>query len=146
MAKSDILSSLNYNKNQLSTYKEDLNELKEKMCALQEFSKKCDLHVNSFDSSMVKRKKRLSVFDCLTDRVKTAARYKQKMSDMLNGSEYSSTVASIDSLQNSIAAEKRNVSNDIQYTEEQIALLEVRIAELQYEYDNYPEEVETDES
>ena len=94
---------------------------------------------------MTKRKSRLLNFDSLLANVKSAARYKQKMDELLTGTEYSSTVSSIDQLQNSIETEKRKIRNSIQDTEEQIAILELKVSRLQWEYNNYPEEVQVSE-
>ncbi|MEG2052326.1 MAG: hypothetical protein RR012_08530 [Oscillospiraceae bacterium] len=136
------MSSLNYNKKQLSSFKKKLKALEEQLDSLQEFAIQCSSHIGSFESSMAKRKNKLNVFDGFLDKVKSAVRYKQKMSDMLSGSEYSATVACIDQLQNSVASEKSKTINDIRYIEQRISELESRVSNLQYQYDTYPEEVQ----
>lgn len=133
---------MNYNKSRLSSYRSELKDFEEQYDALQEFSDQCSLHIRSFDSSIVNRKRRLSNFDSIIDRVKSAAQYKQVMGDMLSGAEHSTTVASIDQLQSSIAAKKREIENNMQYVEQQISVLESKIASLQYEYNNYIEDEE----
>lgn len=146
MSKNDILWSLNYNKKQLASCRNQLRVLEEQYVVLDDFSRKCTTHINSFDESINRRKNRLLTFDEFLTTVKSASRYKQKMDDMLSGSEYSATVSAIDQLQVSISTEKRKISNDIQDLEDEIATLEVKVDNLQYQYDTYPEEVETDDN
>ncbi|MEE0930135.1 MAG: hypothetical protein UIM53_03975 [Acutalibacteraceae bacterium] len=110
------------------------------------FQKKCTTHINSFDKSINRRKNRLLSFDEFLATVKSASRYKQKMNDMLSGSEYSATVSDIDQLQVSISTEKRKISNNIQDLEDEITALEVKVDNLQYKYDTYPEEVRTNDN
>lgn len=145
MQKSEILYALNYNKNRLFSYKAELKVLEEQYDVIQEFSTRCSLHIKSFGSSMANRKRRLSSFDSIVDRNKSAAQYKQKMSALLSGEEYSATISSIDQLQNSIAAKKRELENDMQEVERQISILESRVASLQYEYNNYVERLDNND-
>lgn len=142
MSKADVLLTLNRNRQQLESYRSKLKTLEEKYKTLYEFSNKCVSCINSFDASMLKRKRRLLSFDSLLKRVKSAVQYSEKVSELLNGYDYSETVSAIEQLQSSISAEKRKVNSDIQYVEEQIQSLEIKVADLQYEYDTYPEEVE----
>lgn len=144
MSKNDVLSELNYNKNQLSFYRDKLNELKEQYGALEEFSGLCDSHIRDFEQSISRRKSRLQKFNDLLGTVKSAAGYFKIMDNMLNGSEFLSVVSAIDQLQDSVANKKRNVADDIRNLEEQINSLNFKIENLQYEYDNYPEEVLSD--
>ena len=142
MGKSDILSSLVYNKTKLAECRNTLKRLEEQYNVLDEFSGKCSSCINSFDLSMQKRKKKILGVDGFLGMVKSAVKYRQKMNDLLYGAEYNDTVASIDQLQNSIASERSKVRSNIRHVEEEIARLEAKIAKLQYEYDTYPEEVE----
>lgn len=142
MGKAELLSELNYAKRQLSSYKSKLSTLKDKLSTAETFSAECASRISSFEESMSKRKSRLLSFDVLISSVKAAAKYKEKMNNMLNGSEYSATVASIDQLQASISSEKRKIVEDIQYVEGQISYYESRVGTLQYQYNNYPEEVD----
>lgn len=142
MEKTEILSELNSARSQLETYRAKLRTLEEKLAAVDAFSAQCASRIRSFEESMGRRKSRLLSFESLLSRVKAAAKYKDKMSNMLNGSEYNATVASIDHLQTSISSERRKVIEDIRYVEDQIAYYESRVESLQYQYDTYPEEVD----
>lgn len=145
MSKSDVLAALNHKKNQLADRRKELRNLEEKYTALEEFSSQCTSRIGAFDDSMARRKRKLLSFDSILGSVRSAAKYRQRMSDMLNGADYSTTVSYIDQLQNSIATEKRNTCNSIQNVEGQISSLEARVSSLQYEYNNYPEEDEEDD-
>lgn len=143
MEKSEILSAINYNHEQIILHQNELTNLKEQYSVLMEFSKECMLHINSFENSMATRRGKLSNFDAFSHKVKSAKAYSQKMSDVLNGKEYLEIVTSIDMLQNSISATKQRISNDIQYVENLISSLEFKIGELQNEYER--SEVKHDE-
>lgn len=142
MEKTELLSELNYAKHQLSSYKSKLSTLKDKLSTAETFSAECASHISSFEESISKRKSRLLSFDTLISGVKSASKYKEKMNNMLSGAEYNTTVASISHLQTSVSSEKRKIIEDIQYVEEQISYWSSRASILQYEYDNYQEEVE----
>lgn len=140
MGRNEILSNLNYAKFQLSSYKKEKETLEEKYKTLEEFALQCTPRINSFRESMSKRKQRLAVFDSFLSNVKIAVQYKQKMGDMLMGTEYAKAVSNIDQLQNTISLEKRKLVKNIQYLENEISVLETKVSRLQYEYNTYTEE------
>ena len=142
MSKADLLTELNNAKSQLRSYRTKLSTLKDKLSTIDTFSKECTSRIQSFEGSMSRRRKRLLSFDSLISSVKAAAKYKEKMSTMLTGTEFTNTTNSIDQLQSSISTERRKIIGDIQYVEDQISYWESRVSTLQYEYNNYPEEVE----
>lgn len=142
MSKADLLTELNNAKSQLRSYRTKLSTLKDKFSTIDTFSKECTSRIKSFEGSMARRRKRLLSFDSLVSSVKAAAKYKEKMSNMLSGTDYTNTTNSIDQLQSSISTERRKVIGDIQYVEDQISYWESRVSQLQYDYDNYPEEVD----
>lgn len=141
MSKEDILRNLNSKKLQLEALKMELTSLEEQYEVLVDFSGRCQSRVNSFSDSMARRRGRLSRLDSIVGRAKSAMRYKEKMSDMLQGKEYNNATAAIDNLMSSVSAKKSNVMRDMSETEKAIARLKSEIATLQFEYNNYPEEV-----
>ncbi len=140
MGKEEIRYQLEQARSALNSYRTQLTALEDKLSTIETFSAECSSRISAFESSMAKRKSRLLNFESLLDCVKAAARYSQKMSDMLTGAEYTATVSSIDQLQGSISTQRKSIVADIEYAEEQIAILEAKVADLQYEYDTYPEE------
>ncbi len=142
MSKADLLTELNNAKSQLRSYRTKLSTLKDKLSTIDTFSKECTSRIQSFEGSMSRRRKRLLSFDSLISGVKAAAKYKEKMSTMLSGTEYTNTTNSIDQLQSSISTERRKIIGDIQYVEDQISYWESQASQLQYDYDNYSEEVD----
>lgn len=139
MGKADILGSLDSARRQLNSYQWQKKELEEKYSVMCEFGRQCALHENSFRASISKRKQRLSGIDGLLHNVKSAVRYKQKMQDMLTGSEYSAAEANIDRLQMIVLSEKKRICSELQYVEQQIRMCGRRVDSLQYEYDHYEE-------
>lgn len=142
MGKTELLYELNYAKCQLDSFRTKLNTLKDKLSTVEMFSAQCASRIGSFEESMERRKTRLLRVDSLLASVKAAMKYREKMNDMLNGFEYTNTIAAIDQLQYSISLERRKIIENIQYVEDQISYYKSRVATLQYEYDNYSEEVE----
>ncbi len=143
--KNAILVELNSAKAQLQNCRDKLKQLENKYDILVQFGTEYNAHVRSFEESMSRRRNRLSGFDSILSKVKSALCYKEKMSDMLYGTEYTNAVTAIDNMQTSLSAEKRTVSNDISYVEGQIRTLEAKVTDLQYQYDNYVEEESADE-
>jgi len=143
--KNAILVELNNAKTQLQNFRDRLKQLENKYDILVQFGTEYNNHVRSFEESMSRRRNRLSGFDSILSKVKSALRYKEKMSDMLYGAEYSNAVAAIDNMQTSLSTEKRTVTNDISYVEGQIRTLEAKVTNLQYQYDNYVGEESADE-
>ena len=91
MTKPELLEEINRVKDQIWKKKSELSEEEKNFVALEEFSKQCTSRINAFESSMSRRKKKLFDLDGMLNTVKMAARYKQKMTDMLTGKEYQNT-------------------------------------------------------
>lgn len=145
MTQDQLLISINNLKREIEQNNRILQELESKLDALIDFSNQCNLHVRTFESSMDKRKHRLFSLDNLACTVRSAFRYQAKMSDLLTGSTYQATVASIDELGASISQQKRKINQDIVDQKSYIYSLRARLSELQYEYNHYQEEVRTNE-
>lgn len=143
--KNAILVELNSTKTQLQNCRNRLKQLENKYDVLVQFGTEYNAHVRSFEESMSKRRSRLLGVESILSKVKSALRYKEKMGDMLYGTEYTNAVASIESMQTSLSSEKRKTTNDISYVESQIQALEAKVANLQDQYDTYVEEEPADE-
>lgn len=142
MGKSDILKSLNYAKKQLENFESQKKDLEEKYDTICEFSIKCSSKTNSFRDSIIRRKQRLSKLDGLTQKVKTAAKYKSNMENMLTGSEYVQVANMITELHNVIGAEKRKLMDNMQYVDGCIAYYKIQVGNLTYQYNTYKEDVQ----
>ena len=141
MSNEDILRTMNSKKTQLEALKMELQSLEEQYEVLVDFSGRCQSRVDSFSESMERRRGRLSRLDGIVGKAKSAMRYKEKMSDLLQGKEYNNATGAIDSLMTSVSNKKNSIMLDMRDTENAIARLQTEIARLQYEYDTYPEEV-----
>lgn len=144
MNKQWLLYELRAKKRELKARLEDKKVLDEKLETLDEFAGECASHVASFDSSISRRRQRLSGVGSLFSRARTAMLYSQKMGEALSGQDYTKTVASIDALRASVSAKRKTVADDLLDTEKEIGRLRQEIARLQYEYDHFPEEDEKD--
>lgn len=144
MTKEELLLSINNLKSEVDQSNKALHELEEKMETLIDFSNGCNSHIRSFEASMARRKQKLFQLNDLLNTVRSALRYKTKMNELLTGSAYTTTVSSIDELQNSISAQKRKIEQDIIDQKNYITSLEAKLQQMQYEYNNFPEEVSTD--
>ena len=142
MTKPELLDEINRIKEQIRTKKNQLTKEEQTLTDIEDFQGRSNSRINSFSSSITKRRKKLINFDGFLSTVKIAARYKQKMNDMLSGYEYQNAVNQIDSLQNSISTEKTRVKNRIISLKDDISYLQRKLQQLQYDYNNYPEEVE----
>lgn len=146
MTKAELKAEIDRLKNQLATYRSDLKVLKEKISVLEDFAGRCNQRITDFDTSITKRKNRNLKFESLAGTVKFAAKYFEKMQAILTGTDYTNVVGSIEDLQTSIGNQRKTINNNIIDLEDKIPPLEKRISELQYEFDNYPEEVKNEQS
>lgn len=144
MTKNDILLQLNSAKWQLDNYRSQKRTIDEKYNTICEFSRECTSHVNSFGNSIAKRKKKLLKIEGLLQCVKIASQYKKKMNDMLTGTSYANVSKNIGELESVISAEKRKLTSELQYVEQQIRNCETKVSNLQYTYNHYKEESGSD--
>lgn len=142
MGKNDIFKSLNYAKKQLETFENQKKDLEKKYDVICEFSIKCTSKTNSFRDSIGRRKQRLSKLDGLIQKVKTAEGYKNKMQDMLTGSDYIQVANAITELHNVISTEKRKLIENMQYVDGRIAYYKNQVDNLKYKYNTYKEDVQ----
>ncbi len=142
MDKNDIYKSLNYAKKQLEKFENEKKDLEKKYDTICEFSIKCTSKTNSLRDSIGRRKQRLSKLDGLIQKVKTAEKYKNKMQNMLTGSDYIQVANAITELHNVISTEKRNLIQNIRYVEARIVYYKNQVGNLTYQYNTYKEDVQ----
>lgn len=141
MTKQELLNEINRIKEQIRVKKNQLSKDEQTLIDIEDFQSRSNSCITSFSSSIAKRRKKLIDLDGFLGTVRIAARYKQKMNDMLSGYEYRAAVNQIDGLQNSISSEKVKIKNSIVSLKDDISYLQGKLQQLQYDYNNYPEEV-----
>ncbi len=99
-----------------------------------ELSKKINIYEDNFHVAIQNRKSKLESIDNLTQCVKSALKYKNKMQDMLNGNEYINSVDKINELKNKIQAQKEKILYDLHETEEGIDINRRRLSNLKNAY------------
>ena len=83
MNKAELLTELNNAKSQLNDCRVKLSILRDKLSTVDVFSSECNSRIQSFEGSIIRRRKRLMSFDSLISSVKAAAKYKEKMKTKL---------------------------------------------------------------
>ena len=131
-----------YIRRQIQTLKQQLNsalnerkQMEEQWDALLDFTAKCEERADAFAESIRRRKRKLSGLDALFSRMKAAAAYSQKMTDMLTGESYQKTKRSIDELMDELSSKKNRLRRDLEDIEREIRRLRNRIDDLEDQYD-----------
>lgn len=141
MGKEELLADLNRKKEQLREAKKRLQNLEDQYEALEEFTAQCNSRIQAFDDSMLRRKNKLLRLDGILNKAKSAKRYRDRMNELLVGTDFKNASSSISNLETSTSNKKRSIRNDITNTEAEIDHLKQVVENLQYSYDTYPEEV-----
>ena len=144
MTKDELYQEIQRVKNQISHARDEQHKLEEKWEVLLEFSQKCNERAERFLESVQRRKRKLSGIDHLLSRMKAATKYRDRMNDLLNGQDYNTAKSSIDELMRNLDGQKRQVKQELVDTGRRIQTLQNRLNQLQHEYNNFPEEDETD--
>jgi len=135
MGKHEIKAEIAHCESMLNSSRKELANLEEQVTALQEVADNCNSRIAAFSSSIERRRKKLLNFDSMLETMKSAKRYKNKMTDMLYNQEYSNTTSSIDKIENAIKDARTKLLNKINDVENQIYSLERRIDHLRAEYE-----------
>lgn len=140
MTRDELYRQIQSVRSQIRTAESDLRTAENKLETLLEFAAKANAKAEAFMESVQRRKRKLSGIDGLLSRMKAAMTYRQKMNDMLTGSDYTRTKNSVDSLLDQVSRQKSQLNQRIRDLDEHLDWLRRRLSQLQYEYDTYPEE------
>lgn len=140
MNKQQLLSQIRAKEGNLSNLIGDKAKYEKKYENIISFLNSCNRHTDDFNQSINQRKQKLNHIEGLASRMKTAVRYRQKMNEMLNGNDFSSTVSSINQLFDTINREKNKILETISNIEWKINKLERDIIVLKNQYRAMSEE------
>lgn len=140
MTKDQLYQEIQRVRSQINRARDEQRTLEEKWDVLLEFSAKCNERAEAFLESVQRRKKKLSGIDQLLSRMKAAMKYREKMQDLLCGQDYRSAKNSIDELMDNLDRQKRQVKQALSDVDHKLRQLHSRLNQLQYEYNNYPDE------
>lgn len=144
MTKDELYREIQRVRDQIAEARKERNKLEEKWEVLLEFAAKCNERAERFMESVQRRKNKLSGIDQLLNRMKAAMKYRNKMNDLLTGRDYTDAKGSIDELMENLDRQKWQVKQALEDVENKIHRLQNRLNQLQYEYNNYPEEEAND--
>ena len=144
MTKDELYQQILQVRSQLSDARADRKRLEEKWDVLLEFGNKCNERAEAFLNSISRRKRKLSGVDQLLSRMKAAMKYRERMNDLLTGSDYLSAKRSVDEMMDNLQTQKRKLRSQLEDAEYRIRSLNNRLYQLECEYDQFPEEVEAD--
>ena len=144
MTKDELYREIQRVRTQISSQQKQQDQLEEKWDVLLEFMAKANKKAEEFLESVQRRKNKLSGIDQLLGRMKAAAKYRERMNEMLYGRDYTDAKNSIDTLLDNLNRQKRQIRQQLEDVEQELKRLKKRLNQLQYEYNNYPEEEEND--
>lgn len=140
MTKDDLL----YRINKLELEKQEAGKQRERQQALyealQEFKNNFDSRRASFDDSMQRRKKNLSQVDPFVERVRAAAGYRAKMTDMLYGMDFQNARSQIEKLEYEVNVKKQETNKTIEDLDRKIERIQKEIRRLRNEMNQLAEE------
>lgn len=118
----------------------NIRTLEEKLSVLEEFNQTSKPYISAFEESIQRRRGKLSIVEALAGRVLAAKGYHERMREALTGADYQAAVRSISEMQDRVSNQRASVLREINEQDALRNRISMRLNELRYQYDHYPEE------
>ena len=120
MSRASIESEINKYESMLSSSRNELGKLKEKLRDVNEFKAKFNSQYSEFTSNMGRRKKKTATVSYMANNIKCAKKYYDKMNNLLNSAHYND-------IESKISDMASNITSVITDTEMKISNVEGKI-------------------